>query len=156
MAFLRNKWALAALVILCWAIITSFTTGYYYFRYNELLEKTRGVIIHVNLGINYGDGIPTVWFNGTETKMGATLLNVTMLVATLNYTFYPSLGGSLVNSIDNVANSDTYYWMWWMWTTWGGWIEGPVAADKYVVGDGETLFWYYEDTSVSPLPKPPR
>lgn len=104
--------------------------------------------------MNYGDGRPTVWFNGTEAKMGTTLLDVTMLVVNVNYTMYPGMG-AFVNSIEDIANSHPYYWMWWMWTTWGGWAEGPVACDRYVVGDNETLFWYYEDTSVSPLPKPP-
>lgn len=156
MAFLRNKWALTALVILCWAIVASFTTGYFYYQYTSMLEKTRGLTIHVNLGINYGNGKPTLWFNGTEVKMGETLLNVTMHVATVNYSVYPGMG-CFVNSINNVSNnkSSSHYWMWWMWTKWGGWVEGPVAADKYVVGDGETLFWYYEDVSVKPLPKPP-
>jgi hypothetical protein len=127
---------------------------YYYYQYSDLLAKTYGTIIYVNLGINYGDGRPTVWFNGTKAKMGMTLLNVTMLVAKVNYTMYPGMG-AFVNSIDGVSNSHPRYWMWWMWTTWGGWVEGPIACDRYVVGDGETLFWYYEDTSISPLPKPP-
>jgi len=153
MAFLKNKWVLATLVILCWASVASLTAGYYYYQYNDVLAKTRGKMIHVNLGINYGDG-PTVWFNGTEANTGTTLLDVTMLVATVNYTMYPGMG-ALVDSINDVVNSHPYYWMWWMWTTWGGWVEGPVACDRYVVGDDETLFWYYEDTSISPLPKPP-
>jgi len=154
LAFLQNKWALAALVIFCWASATSFTAGYYYYHYNDLLAKVSGITIHVNLGINYGDNTPTQWFNGTEAKMGMTLLNVTMLVANVNYTPYAGLGAFL-ESINNKNNSYPHYWMWWMWTSWGGWIEGPIACDKYVVGDGETLFWYYEDTSISPLPKPP-
>jgi len=153
-AFLQNKWAMATLVVICWAIAATFTAGYYYYQYSDMLEKTRGTIIHVNLGINYGNGTPTLWFNGTEVKMGATLLDVTMLVSKVDYTVYPGMG-ALVNSINGVANSDPYYWMWWTWTTWGGWVEGPVAADRYVVEDGETLVWYYEDTSISPLPTPP-
>lgn len=154
MAFLKSKWVVATLVILCWALAASFAAGYYYYQYSDLLVKARGKIIRVNLAVNYGDGRPTVWFNKTEAKTGATLLDVTMLVVNVNYTTYPGMG-ALVNSIDDVANSHPRYWMWWMWTTWGGWVEGPVACDRYVVGDNETLFWYYEDTSVSPLPKPP-
>ncbi len=153
MTFLKNKWGLATLVILCWASVASLTAGYYYYQYKDLIAKTRGTMIHVNLGINNGDGL-TVWFNETEVKIGTTLLDVTTLVTNVNYTMYLDMG-VLVNSINDVVNSHPYYWMWWMWTTWGGWVEGPVACDRYLVGDGETLFWYYEDTSISPLPKPP-
>jgi len=42
-----------------------------------------------------------------------------------------------------------------MWSSYSGWVEGPVACDKYVVADGETLYWYYENTTISPLPPPP-
>lgn len=138
----------------CWAISTSLTTGYYYFLYDDLLVKTRGITIYVNLGINYGNESVTAWFNGTEVKMGDTLLDVTSLLATVNGTEYPGMG-TLVDSINGVENSYPHYWMWWMWTSYGGWVEGPIACDRYIVGDDETLFWYYEDTSISPLPTPP-
>ena len=154
MGYLRNKWAIASLVLLCWAAVTTSTTIYFYSQYNSLLAKVRGVTIHVNLGINYGDGRPTEWHNGTEVELGSTLLDVTMKVATVNYTIYPGMG-AFVNSINGVENSPPFYWMWWMWTAWGGWVEGPVAADKYVVSDGETLCWYYENTTITPLPTPP-
>jgi hypothetical protein len=85
--------------------------------------------------------------------MGATLLNLTEIVAKVNYTSWPSMG-AFVNSIDDVENVHPYYWMWWIWTSYG-WMEGPIACDKYLVADNETLYWYYEDTSVSPLPTPP-
>ena len=142
------------LAVLCWAIITSFTTVHYYYQYSDLTKRMHRATIYVNLGINYGDETPTTWFNRTEVTLGATLLDVTAKVATVNYTVYPGMG-VLVTSINDVENSHPYYWMWWMWTEWGGWVEGPVAADRYVVANGETLFWYYENTSISPPPKPP-
>jgi len=142
------------LAVLCWAIITSFTTVHYYYQYSDLTKRMHRATIYVNLGINYGDETPTTWFNRTEVTLGATLLDVTAKVATVNYTVYPGMG-VLVTSINDVENSHPYYWMWWMWTEWGGWVEGPVAADRYVVANGETLFWYYENPSISPPPKPP-
>jgi len=153
-AFPRNKWAVAALVILCLAISTSLIAVYYYVAYQELLRSSRGTTIQVNLGINYGAGKATVWFNGTRMRKGDTLLDLTKAVATVDGTEYPG-AGTFVNSINGVKNAHPRYWMWWMWSKSEGWVSGPVASDRYIVGDGETLLWYYEDTSVTPLPKPP-
>ena len=108
--------------------------------------------VQVSIAICYGDRIE--WFNNTKVKVGSTLLDVTLKVAEVNYTVYPGMG-AFVNSINNVENKHPYYWMWWFWTDYEGWVEGPVAADKYVVSDGEILCWFYEDTSKTPLPKPP-
>lgn len=151
MSLLKNKWAIAILLLAISTIIASSMSIYYYYQYSEILKKIQGTIIHVNLGIN--DGKSTKWFNGTAVKAGSSLLNVTMLVANVEYTIYPGMG-VFVESINGVKNEHPYYWMWWTWTSYG-WFEGPVAADKYIVGDKETLFWYYENTSISPLPTPP-
>ncbi|MEM1574639.1 MAG: DUF4430 domain-containing protein [Nitrososphaerota archaeon] len=151
MSFLKNKWAISTIILAISTIIASSLSIYYYYQYSELLKKIQGTTIHVNLGIN--DGKTIKWFNGTAIKLGSSLLDLTMLVANVNYTIYPGMG-AFVNSINGVENSHPYYWMWWMWTPYG-WMEGPVAADRYIVGDGETLYWYYENTSISPLPMPP-
>jgi hypothetical protein len=152
LGILENKWALASLAIVCWAIVATFSTAFFYYQYTDLMERTRGTAIHVNLGLNYGNGTAR-WYNDTKATMGMTPLDITLLVAKTNYT--PSGMGAFVNSIDNVKNSNPSYWMWWTWTSYSGWNEGPVACDKYVVADGETLYWYYENTTISPLPQPP-
>ena len=119
----------------------------------DLFERTKGKSIHVNLALNYGNGTVR-WYNETKATMGMTLLNVTSQVANVNFTIWSGMG-AFVNSIDHVENSYPYYWMWWSWSSYSGWVEGPVACDKYVVADGETLYWYYENTTISPLPPPP-
>ena len=148
---LKNKWFLISLIFLCWASVSTSFAGYYYYQYDLLLTKSRE-IIHVNLLIDYGNGT-RIWYNNTAVRKGATLLDVTIRVARVNFTFYVGMG-SFVNAINNVWNKHPKYWMWWMWIKGTGWTEGPVAADKYVVSDGESLCWFYEDTSVSPLPRP--
>lgn len=153
MDVLRDKWAIAALAILCWAIAATFSMGYYYYQYRDFVEKFSGESVQINLGINYGNGSPMDWYNGTVVSSGMTLLDLTRLLVEVNSTVYPGMG-SFLTSINGVENSDPNYWMWWTWTSYG-WFEGPVAADRYVVGEGETLSWYYEDTSLSPLPTPP-
>jgi len=149
---LENKWALTCLTILCWSIVATFSTGYFYYQYNDLLKRTEGNPIHVDIGLNYGNGTVR-WYNNTKATMGMTLFNVTLLVAKVNYTMYPGMG-AFVNSIGNIENSYPFYWMWWVWASYSGWIEGPIACDKYVVTNGETLYWYYENTTISPLPQP--
>ncbi|MDK2464426.1 MAG: DUF4430 domain-containing protein [Candidatus Korarchaeota archaeon] len=155
-----EKWVAASVLLLIWAISASMLAVYYRSeatrlnqRIAELTQGLEGEYVTVNLGIGIQGGEVT-WHNGTRVKKGSTLLDVTLAVASVNYTEYPGMG-AFVESINGVANSNPYYWMWWTWTDWGGWQEGPIAADRYVVMDGETLFWYYEDTSQSPLPTPP-
>jgi hypothetical protein len=145
MTFLENKWVLVSLVTLCWAISTSFIAGYYIFQYSDLSAKVKGVIISADLGVNYGNGSAVVWFNGTKISAGATLLDLTKLVASVNYT-------GMMDAINGVSNSPKW-WMWWSWSSFG-WSFGYVACDKYVVGENEILLWYYQDVSSYP-PSPP-
>ncbi len=138
---------------MCWAIAATFSTGYFLYQYTDLAERTRGIPIQVNLGLNYGNGTLR-WFNATNATTGMTVLDITKLVANPKYT--PSLeNGAFVDSIDNITNSYPYYWMWWTWNSYSGnWTEGPVACDKYIVSYNETLYWYFEITNISPLPLP--
>jgi len=46
LAFLKNKWALAAMGILCWAIAASLVSGYYYYQYNDLVTRLEGAKGH--------------------------------------------------------------------------------------------------------------
>jgi len=152
MSFLRNKWILIALLTLCWAIATSFLAGYYYLQYNDLSAKVRGVIISASLGIDYGNGSGIIWHNETRMNAGSTLLNLTKLVAHVNYT--KSLSGASIDAIDGVSNSYPSWWMWWSSST-NGWVLGSVACDRYVVGENETLLWYFQDITTYPPTPPP-
>jgi hypothetical protein len=69
-------------------------------------------------------------------------------VAEVNYTVYSS--GSFVNSINNVNNAGFKAWIWWRLIQQFGWDQGKVACDKYLIGDNETAYWYYQDTSTFP------
>jgi hypothetical protein len=151
MTFLENKWVVIALVALCWAISTSSMTGYYYFQYSDLSAKIRGIIVSANLGINYGNGSTIAWYNGTKINAGATLLDLTKLAVSVNYT--ESSSGASINAVGGVANSYPKWWMWWSWSSFG-WVFGSVACNRYVVGENETLLWYYQDISVYPPPPP--
>lgn len=84
--FSMNKWALVALVVLCWAIAASFKASQYSYQYTDLLAKVKNTMITANLGLDYGNGSATRWFNGTRISAGSTLLSLTELVASVNYT----------------------------------------------------------------------
>jgi len=115
--------------------------------YNK--EGSNGYVV-VNVGFKYGSNL--TWYNNTRVPAGSTLFDVTKLVAKLEYKKYPY--GVFIESINGVRNEGSYYWMWWRWDDNTGWILGPVGADRYVIGNGETYLWFYEDTSNYPPPKP--
>lgn len=147
--FQMNKWILLALVVLCWALAASLTAGYYYYQYNDLSSKVKETIITANLGINYGNGSAIHWLNETKINAGSTLLDLTKLAASVNYT--ESLSGASVNAIDTIPNSDGKYWLWWSHSSYG-WTFGQVASDKYVIGQNETVVWYREAYTANPQP----
>lgn len=148
----KRTYVLTVLALLVWGILASLLAGYYYYSYDDVLRKTQKPMVQVNIGINYGNDT-VAWHNGTKVMSGKTLLDTTMLVAEVEYTLWPG-AGAFADSIDGVANSGSFYWMWWMYTAFG-WSQGQVACDRYIIGDNETYYWYYEDTSTQPLPSPP-
>ena len=144
---LVNKYILLALVVLCWALAASLMAGYYYLQYDDLTSKMKEQTIMADLGINYGNGSTVHWFNGTKIDAGSTLLDLTKLVASVDYT--QSLTGVFLNAIDNVPNSDPDWWVWWSHSS-SGWFFGPVGCDKYVVGNNETILWILQAISNYP------
>ena len=149
----RRTMLFAVLGLLTWGLLASLAAVYYYSSYNDLIAKTQKPMVLINIGVNYGNGTPAQWFNQTRIRAGSTLLNATMLVADIEYTVFPG-SGAFVDSINNLTKTGSYYWLWWMHTTYG-WYQGQVACDRYIVGDNETYYWYYEDTSVYPAASPP-
>jgi hypothetical protein len=140
------------LALLVWGLLASLVAGYYYSLYNNLFTTTQKPIIHVNIGLKNGSANIT-WFNGTSARAGDSLLTVTELVATVNYS--GSGSSAFVNSINNVANHGSFDWMWWTYSTSYGWFEPPVGCGKYIVSDNETCVWYFQDTSSYPQLSPP-
>ncbi len=151
MTFLENKWILVALVVLCWASSTTLFAGYYYFQYIDLSAKVRTRIVYANLGVDYGNGSEPFWFNETRINAGSTLLDLTTIHVPVNFT--EGLTGASINAIDEVQNAYPKFWMWWSWSDYG-WTLGQVAFDRYVVGENETILWFFQDISLYPPPPP--
>jgi hypothetical protein len=140
LAFLRNKWALAAIGILCWAIIASSAFGYYYYQYTDLVKRIGGTPVPINLGIDYANGTRQ-WFNET---IGATLYDAMLRAGWHIEGTSFGVMGLYITSINDVSESvqESKYWGWWMWTDFG-WSHGASACDKYIVSTGETIIFYY-------------
>ena len=146
----RRTYLFIVLAFLVWGSLASLVAGYYYNLYNNLSEATQKPIINVNIGLDYGNAT-IMWYNGTSAKAGDSLLAVTQLIATVNYSEYPG-SGAFVNSINDVANNESFNWMWWTYSRSYGWTLGPVGCSKYIVSDNETCVWYFEDYSQLPAP----
>ncbi len=140
---------IAALIFLIWAVIASAYASMLKMQLESKSTAAEGNIV-VSIGFKVGNE-SIQWFNQTQVRAGSTLLNLTCMVANVNYTVYPGMG-TFVNCINDVCSEHPYYWFWWYWA--GDWYEGPVAADRYVLANGDVIVWYYEDSSASPLPKP--
>lgn len=141
---LRNKWALASIGLLCWAIVASSLSAYYYYQYTDL--EARVGEAPINLGIDYGNGT-RIWYNGT---LGRTIYDAMINAGwTIKSKDYGPMG-IYINAINGVEEepSNYKYWGWWSWTAYG-WSHGGTACNKYVVSSGETILWYY--STVDPV-----
>jgi hypothetical protein len=143
----RRTYLFIALPLIVWGLLASLIAGYYFALYTDLSAKTTKPILHVNIGLRNGNSTIT-WFNGTSARAGDSLLTVTLLITNVNYTEYP-ISGAFINSINGVANHGSLSWIWWTHTSFG-WSLGQIASDKYIVSDGETCVWYFEDTTTYP------
>lgn len=96
--------------------------------------------IIVELSIDPGTGKTTV-YEGIGTNQGETAYSLLVKkmnetgssVVTKNYDF-----GMMVESIDNVTANDSYFWSYSVNGT-----AGNVAADKYVLQNGDKVEWKY-------------
>jgi hypothetical protein len=139
LSFLKNKWAIATAALLCWGIVTSFTTGYYYYLYTDLFERLKMVPVHVSVSIDYGNSTTTT-FQDVYLFRNATALDALRAVANVTPEYYVGLG-TLVVGINGVFND-------WMGASvgWQYWINGKwgeVAADKQILVNGDRLLWNY-------------
>lgn len=141
---LSNKWTIAAMLFAVWGLAASFTAGYYWLQYSDMIDRIGGIAISVNVGFDYGSGTNHVWHNDTRALTGMTVFKVTRNVA--NVTSDSASGfGLYVTSINGVASNATHGWVWWKWdTSMGNWTIISISSDAYAVADKETFLWYYE------------
>jgi hypothetical protein len=136
-------------------ILVGCIAGYYYMKYQNLLQTLKeyeSCVIHVNICIDYKEWNGTiVWYNNTIVPIGCDLLSATKKIAVVNCTYWPSYQSYFVDAINNVWKNDHEgkYWMWYQWTG-EGWRYGQDAADDYILSPNETVMWRYEKPHYSP------
>ncbi|RLE60179.1 MAG: hypothetical protein DRJ35_03970 [Thermoprotei archaeon] len=137
-------------VLLVWAVVaTGFAVKLY--QENVFLQKSLESIsestITVSIGFDYGNGT-VVWYNNTLVPRGASLLSATVLLVNVEYKM--SDFGAYVISINGVSEkiiskNEGFSWMWYIYDfEKEKLVMGPVAADKYVLRDGDIILWKYE------------
>ncbi len=138
-----NIWTIASVIFLIWAIGASVGTAYFYqISQNQQiridnLESAINSPMKVNLLISYNNGTE-VWYNNTAVSLDATLLNVTMKVATVNLTHYSF--GDFVNSINGVVPGANQFWGSFTFDS-GQWVALTKGASDYQLRNNETLKW---------------
>ena len=137
------------MVLACWALVASFTAGYYWLQYNDVVYRIGGVLIYMDIGIDYGNGTRT-FCNNTKALTGATLFDVTKQIS--NMTYQVGTYGTEVISINDVSKQGNFGWTYWVWNSTGqSWSIVWENADAYRVANRETFMWYYQD-SFNPPP----
>ena len=143
LSILKNRWVIVSLVLACWALGASLTAGYYFLQYNDVVLRTGGVLVYVNIGVDYGNGTRT-YYNDTKALTGETVFDVTKQVANVEYQV-GSLG-TYVTEINGVKSQGNFGWTFWPWnSTSQTWSFAHVGADAYSIANGETFMWYYQN-----------
>jgi hypothetical protein len=154
LSFLKNKLAVLAMFLVCWAITASFVAGYYWLQYTDVIDRIGGAAISVNIGIKIGNNSEIVWHNDTKAISGMTLFRITKNLANVTYSSASGFG-VYITAIDNVASNDTYGWVWWKWDSSAhNWKFVSISSDAYAVADGEAMLWYYESAMSWPPTSP--
>ncbi len=160
----ERLYKILSIVLLVWAIISTIVAVNYYILFENLkrenfalknkcaqLEKELGALseklITVNIAIDYGNGT-VQWFNNTILPKGSSLFVATVLIAKVEYKV--GAYGVYIVSINNVKEKiitpgkEGYSWIWYYYDPINKkWKWGPMAADKYILKDGDIVMWKY-------------
>jgi hypothetical protein len=137
------------MLLACWALIASFLTAYYWIQDADVRNRVAGVLISVDLGVDYGNG-SRIWQNNTKGLTGQTLFDVTKQVA--NVTYQTGMLGTEILSINGVSKQGAFGWTYWVWnSTDHSYSIVWENVDKHLVANEETYVWYYQN-SFNPPP----
>ncbi len=145
----RSGWMWVSLGLACLLVVAVYFAAYYYMEsvnYRQLYERAaadlKRLTMPVNILIDYGNGTK-IWYNETLVPRESTLLGATEIVAKVDY--YTTKDGSFVTHINGVGGESNRYWIWYIWnSTENSWSWGPVACDRYILKEGDTVAWRYE------------
>ena len=135
--------------------LTSSLAGYYYYQYSiteraydNVIESFEGFPIRVNIIINFGNGT-ILSFNNTMVPVGWNMYDVTLLVSNgrIEDTYYPEFDAVLVMSIMGVGGSENTDFTWSAWYYDDEWKILDVGTNLFVLKEGQTVAWYYQNGS---------
>jgi hypothetical protein len=103
---------------------------------------------NVVMTIDYGNSTQSVFSNLT----GNTVFEIINETASVSFTQF-AFGRFItaINDVENDANGNGYFWQYWVNDE-----LAPVAADNYVLSDGDQVLWKYcaPETTPSTPPNP--
>ncbi len=145
----KSGWMWVSLGLACLLAVTIYFAAYYYEesdRYKRLYERAaadlKRLTMPVNILIDYGNGT-RVWYNNTLVPRESTLLKATEIIAEVDYIIGEY--GAFVTHINGVGGESNRYWIWYIWnSTENNWSWGPVACDRYILREEDTVAWKYE------------
>lgn len=100
---------------------------------------------NVGLTIDYGNSSQNVYLN----LSGLTAFDILNQTAAVTFTEF-AYGKFVIsiNGVENNANQNRFYWQYWVNDE-----LAPIAADNYILSDGDQILWKYcapEETSTPP------
>jgi len=111
-------------------------------------------MITISVLIDYGNG-SVKWCDRLVLPQTSTIFNATLVVATVDYTDYGSLG-IFLDAIDNVWSNSSFYWSSWFWNfTECKWMMVEVPFNSYSLHHGEIIAWHYAEGWPPPFPSMP-
>ena len=148
----KSGWMWVSAGLICGLIVTAYFTAYYYGEYTRYeglyratLKDLEALTMQVKILIDYGNGTRR-WHNNTRVPLGFSLLNATLTVAKVDYSFM-EFGGKLyawVKAINGVGGSPNKFWFWYYWnSTASKWESGPIASNAHILHHGDTVSWVY-------------
>ena len=147
----KSSWMWISTGLICILIIASYSAAYYYMEYTKFQQLYDDTLVElkkyepymfVNVLLDYGNGT-SEWHNGTLVSKGADILNATIRIAQVQY----SMGqwGAWMSSINGAGGDDNTFWIYNVWNSTSlSWEMGQVAADAYILREGEIFAWIYQ------------
>ena len=147
----RNGWMWISTGLVCIMIVASYSAVFYYMEYEKYQElyietlndlKKYEPYMFIHISIDYGNGTET-WYNDTLVSIGLDLLNATSLIAKVHFT--SGQWGAFVTHINDVGADPNMFWIYHLWnSTSSEWDYGLLAADTYILKEGEIFRWAYQ------------
>jgi len=116
------------------------------------LSISEATSLSVDVEFNYGNGTVD-WLNETNVPLGLSLFELTREIAIIKYSYYAYTepGHVLVDSINGKAEvtnptyTEGYSWIWYYWSKSDAkWVPGPVGCDAWLLENGSSYRWNYE------------